>query len=503
VLFCADFQKVVELHLQEGESSSDPDQMYALLLTACALVGHPVRPSRLARAHVIASSPAVSEPLAVATAVQPTEPPPLRPPEGTSNYPAVGQLEDALFEQSESVAIWRGWNEQWDEPNVFLDSLFTRVREGSARSPARAAAYWAYHLGRSSFFAAQWSLAYLAFQAQNAGSSGSSGPAPNLLQTSARVPRLLGEALTSFADDYQSIDSDKYALPYDMVELTHRQNNPLFALRESALFATEAAANLARRGKPPIPLWLKAADQPQYYNTFHYQTDGYMSSRSAAVYDMSTESLFLGRQDAMQRLTLVPISNWLDRRAESASADGARKADLLELGAGTGRFLTFLLDSFGERVNPTALELSPFYLERARANVEYAAKLRRWKAGAANVQFLLGNAERVPLADASQDIIASVYMFHELPPDAHRAIAREVGRLLRPGGLFVLTDSLQLGDRPAVDAEIPAFSALNEPYYDNFIRTSFADVFAKEAGLVPEWKGLRSVTKTLSFRKPE
>lgn len=54
-----------------------------------------------------------------------------------------------------------------------------------------------------------------------------------------------------------------------------------------------------------MPIWLQ-----DYYQdvNFHYQTDGWFSSDSAKVYEASTESLFLGRQDAMQRSTLVPIS---------------------------------------------------------------------------------------------------------------------------------------------------------------------------------------------------
>ena len=44
---------------------------------------------------------------------------------------------------------------------------------------------------------------------------------------------------------------------------------------------------------------------------FHYQSDGWMSDRSAEVYEHSTETLFFGRQDAMQRSSLVPISKFI------------------------------------------------------------------------------------------------------------------------------------------------------------------------------------------------
>ena len=50
-------------------------------------------------------------------------------------------------------------------------------------------------------------------------------------------------------------------------------------------------------------VWMKSPLYPSYYmNSFHYQTDGWLSPASASVYESSTETLFVGRQDAMQVL---------------------------------------------------------------------------------------------------------------------------------------------------------------------------------------------------------
>ena len=67
------------------------------------------------------------------------------------------------------------------------------------------------------------------------------------------------------------------------------------------------------------------------------QTDGWLSEQSAKVYEVSTETLFLGRQDAMQRQTLVPLHKYVMSRP--AGASGLRA---LEIAAGTGRFATFI-----------------------------------------------------------------------------------------------------------------------------------------------------------------
>lgn len=52
---------------------------------------------------------------------------------------------------------------------------------------------------------------------------------------------------------------------------------------------------------------------------------------------MSTETLFLGRQDAMQRQALVPLASFM--RGQPARGFGVR---LLELACGTGRFASFI-----------------------------------------------------------------------------------------------------------------------------------------------------------------
>lgn len=39
--------------------------------------------------------------------------------------------------------------------------------------------------------------------------------------------------------------------------------------------------------------------------------------------------------------------------------------------------------------------------------------------------------------------VTCVYLFHELPGDVRRAVAAEMARVLRPGGLVVLVDSIQ------------------------------------------------------------
>ncbi len=75
-----------------------------------------------------------------------------------------------------------------------------------------------------------------------------------------------------------------------------------------------------------------------------------------------------------------------------------------------------------------------------------------------------------------------------------------MARVVKTGGIVVLTDSVQLGDRPPIDENIGRFSSLNEPHYQNYIRTEIAPLFEKH-GLVCHEKYVASTTKTLSFIK--
>ena len=79
-------------------------------------------------------------------------------------------------------------------------------------------------------------------------------------------------------------------------------------------------------------------------------------------------------------------------------------------------------------------------------------------------------------------------------------IAREVARLLKPGGLFLLVDTLQYGDDPGLDILLENFPrGFHEPYYDSYCRADLDEITGDT--LVHQEDDLAFLTKISAFHK--
>lgn len=209
-----------------------------------------------------------------------------------------------------------------------------------------------------------------------------------------------------------------------------------------------------------------SAGLPDYYTQdFHFQTGGYLTDHSARLYDIQVETLFLGGAQPMRREALRPIAEFMRGRDQ-------RKVALLDVACGTGRLLRDIRRAW-PAMALSGLDLSRSYLDEARRHLGDRRP----------AHLVAANAEAMPISDASQDIVTSVFLFHELPPDVRRRVAAEMARVLKPDGLLVFIDSLQMGDRPGWDGLIEAFpERFHEPYYRHYASDDLDALFAA-AGL--------------------
>ena len=300
------------------------------------------------------------------------------------------------------------------------------------------------------------------------------GPVPSLRELVAdQAQLLLGDALAVRDEIYPPLEDE-----------TGSPVGQLLRVREMFADLPTAATRRANRDVTTAKSEAAAAGVPDYYaQDFHFQTGGYLSEGSARLYDTQVETLFMGAAGPMRRAALRPIAEFMRGRDQ-------RQVALLDVGCGTGRFLRQLRLAY-PAMGLKGLDLSRSYLDETRRHL---GNLR-------GAQLVAAAAEKMPLPDASIDILTCIFLYHELPPDVRRQVAGEIARVLKPGGLFVFLDSLQMGDRPAWDGLIEGFPArFHEPYYRSYVMDKLDGVFIA-TGLVPDSSSTAYLSKLLVFRK--
>ena len=114
----------------------------------------------------------------------------------------------------------------------------------------------------------------------------------------------------------------------------------------------------------------------------------------------------------------------------TAVADLHEGETVLDLGSGAGADVLISARRVGQTGQAIGLDMTDEMLALARANAA--------EAGVANVEFVKGYMEEIPLADNTVDVVISNCVIN-LAADKRKVIA-EAARVLRPGGRIAVSD---------------------------------------------------------------
>jgi arsenite methyltransferase len=145
---------------------------------------------------------------------------------------------------------------------------------------------------------------------------------------------------------------------------------------------------------------------------------------------------------------------------------------VLDIGSGSGTD-TLLASTLATCGRVYGLDMTPAMLGKLRRNV--AAM------GSTRVQPLEGNAEEIPLPDASVDVVTSNGVLN-LVPDKRRAFA-EIARVLKPGGRLQVSDialRTPVSEKSRADPQLWAECVVGAVVEDDYL------TLLREAGLAVE-----------------
>ncbi|MHA6298595.1 class I SAM-dependent methyltransferase [Devosia sp. CAU 1758] len=159
---------------------------------------------------------------------------------------------------------------------------------------------------------------------------------------------------------------------------------------------------------------------------------------------------------------VLPVRRQTVRRVGEL-ARVAPGAVVLDLGTGTARVLRERAEKFAMAAQLIGLDFSAEMLARAKMHTS-ACRLHRFKA-------LAGSFLDIPLPSGSVDCVLSSLALHHVSDADKQRVAREIIRVLKPGGQFVIADQMNCTGRELDAVELK----------EMMIRTFFPHVDPQEA----------------------
>lgn len=148
---------------------------------------------------------------------------------------------------------------------------------------------------------------------------------------------------------------------------------------------------------------------------------------------------------------------------------------VLDIGSGSGTDVLIATLRTGTEGKVYGLDMTAAMRDKLQANTQ--------KAGVSNIEMIVGEAEGIPLPDASVDVVTSNGVLN-LVPDKKRAF-KEIFRVLRPGGRVQIADivisqviSPECRQNPKLWSECIVGAMERDDYLELFRVIGFKDVKA-------------------------
>src|SRR5215204_524347 len=156
---------------------------------------------------------------------------------------------------------------------------------------------------------------------------------------------------------------------------------------------------------------------------------------------------------------------------------------VVDLGSGGGLDVFLAAEKVGPAGRAVGIDMTPEMVELARRNAS-----KRLEGGAHdNVEFHLSTIDKLPLADASVDVVISNCVIN-LAPDK-QAVFREIARVLKPGGRLAVSDiALKKALPPEIRNDVMAYvgcvagAIMVDDYRRGLAEAGFAHVEVIDSG---------------------